>query len=112
MPCMRSKGEPSHAPNLFLVERYWPGATSGDFAATERRIREAIQELTRTGSIVRLLTSTFIPGEESVLQLFEASGREVLVEVGRRSGLAFDRIQLAEMSEGVSSHEHTSESER
>jgi len=109
---MRSKRDPSHAPNLFLAERYWPGATSEEFAATERRIRAAIQELTRSGSVVRLLASTFIPGEESVLQLFEASGRDVLVEVGRRSGLAFDRIQLAEMSEGVSSHEDTSESGR
>jgi len=109
---MGSKEDPSQAPNLFLVERYWPGVTSEEFAAAERRIREAIRELIRTGWVVRLLSSTFIPAEESVLQLFEAAGQDVLVEVGRRSGLAFDRIQLAEMWEGVSGHEHTSESER
>lgn len=83
----------------FLVERYWPGLTKDQFTAAERRIRRAVRDLVRAGAAIRLVSSTFIPAEEVVLSVFEASGEEAVIDVNVRSGVRFDRVQPVELSD-------------
>lgn len=85
----------------FLMERYWPGGGRADVATAEDRLRHAAAELTRDGIPIRIVSSTWIPTDEVVLTLFEASDEDDVLEVGRRGGYPFDRLQRVEVVTGV-----------
>ncbi len=86
----------------FLVERYWPGGGRADVASAEERLCRAAGELTRDGTPIRLVSSTWIPADEVVLTLFEAREEDDVLEVGRRGGYPFDRMQRVEVVTGAS----------
>ena len=69
----------------FLVESYSSGAA---VAASRDRARLTA----RLGSGVRYVRSTFLPGDETVMHMFEAPSAEALGEAGRRAALEFQRI--------------------
>ena len=71
----------------YLVESYIAG-TPRAVADARRRARHA-EEL---GPGIRYLRTTFLPGDEVVLHLFEAPSLEALDEAGRRAALPFERI--------------------
>ncbi len=77
---------------LYLVERYWPGVTEPGLRTALSRIAQAVSEMARAGVPVRYLRTTLIPGEESVLCLFEGSSADDVAEANRRAGVQFDRI--------------------
>jgi hypothetical protein len=71
----------------FLVESYL-AATSDAFAEACERAR-----LTASGTAgVHYVDTTYLPGDETVLHLFDAPSVEALEEAGRRAGLEFERI--------------------
>lgn len=86
----------------FLVERYWPGAGRADVARAEERLCRAAEELARDGIPARVVSSTWIPADEVVLTLFEASEEDDVLEVSRRGGYPFDRMQRVEVVTGAS----------
>ena len=59
-------------------------------------------ELTRDGTPIRVLSSTWIPADEVVLTLFEAGEEDDVLEVSRRSNYPFDRMQRVEVVTGSS----------
>ena len=71
----------------FLVESYAPGSEPTISEAEDRARRAA--ELSED---VHYIRTTFLPGDETILHLFEAPSAEVLERVGRRATLEFDRI--------------------
>jgi nucleotide-binding universal stress UspA family protein len=83
---------------MFLAERYWPGISPSRLADAEERMATAVRDLARSGVEIRILSSTFIPAEEVVLTLFEATHVDDVVEANRRSGVPFDRVQAVEVS--------------
>jgi predicted TIM-barrel fold metal-dependent hydrolase len=83
---------------MFLVERYWPGISRDQLAEAEDRIRRAVRDLTRAGVSIRALSSTFIPADEVVLTLFEATSEDDVLAAARRGEIAFDRVQPVEVS--------------
>jgi hypothetical protein len=86
----------------FLVERYWPGVRRADVATAEEHLCRAAGALTRDGTPVRIVSSTWIPADEVVLTLFEAGEEDDVLEVSRRSDYRFDRIQRVEVVTGTS----------
>ena len=44
---------------------------------------------------MRYVDTTYLPGDETVLHLFDAPSVEALDEAGRRAGLQFERIVQA-----------------
>ena len=76
----------------YLVESYvaTPAAVE-DARAHARRAAEL-------GERIRYIRTTFLPGDELVLHLFEAPSVSVLDEAGRRAALRFERIVEAEES--------------
>jgi hypothetical protein len=89
-------------PDTFLVERYWPGGGRADVATAEERLCRAAGELTRDGIPCRIVSSTWIPADEVVLTLFETGEEDDVLEVSRRCGYRFDRIQRVEVVTEVS----------
>ena len=82
----------------FLVERYVPGMARAELATIERRLRRAVRDLAGTGAEIRLVSSAFVPAEEVVLSIFEASAEETVIEANARGGARIDRVQPAELS--------------
>ena len=74
----------------FLVEVYLARSRCVDGAAS--RVREAAEELTREGTSVRYVRTTFVPDDETCFHVFEAGDREAILELTRRAGLADGRI--------------------
>jgi len=95
---VRPKSSSSRGTKAFLVERYVPGITRAQLAAVERRLRRTVRDLAGAGAPIRLVSSTFVPAEEVVLSVFEASTEETVIEANARSGARVDRVQPAELS--------------
>jgi hypothetical protein len=85
----------------FLGERYWPGVSRSQLVTAERRMRFAVRNLARGGAQIRILNSTFIPADEVVLTLFEATDEDDVTEANRLSGFAFDRVRRVEVFPGT-----------
>jgi hypothetical protein len=70
----------------YLVESY-ASSDSALCSARERACRAA-----ELGTGVRYVRTTFLPGDEVALHLFEAPSLAALDEAGRRAALPFERI--------------------
>jgi hypothetical protein len=74
----------------FLVESYAAGSTAAFDDACERARRTA-----SLGAGVTYVNTTFLPGDQTVLHLFEAPSAESVEAAGREAGLQFERIVQA-----------------
>jgi len=75
-----------------MVERDLPGVTVEDLAAAQKRAIEMGKELTAQGKQVRYIRSTFVPGENKCMCLFEAPNPENVKEANERANIPFTRI--------------------
>lgn len=71
----------------YLVESYGAGL---DDAVAEARLRA--RRAAALGAGIRYLRTTFLPGDETLLHVFEATSREELQRAARRAALAYERI--------------------
>jgi hypothetical protein len=77
---------------VFMVERYLPGMTSEAVSAAAGRTEAVISALSDEGERARYLGCTFVPDEESVFCLFEASSAWIVEEINRRAVFRVDRV--------------------
>ena len=77
---------------IYMVERDLPGITVEDLAAAQKRAIEMGKELTAQGKQVRYIRSTFVPGENKCMCLFEAPNPENVKEANQRANIPFTRI--------------------
>jgi hypothetical protein len=77
---------------LFLVERYLPGADRAVLDSLQARLRTAVASMQRGGSDVAWLQSIVVPGDDTCLCLFRASGRALVVEANARATADWERI--------------------
>ncbi|MGH3017207.1 MAG: hypothetical protein ACRDLU_02390 [Gaiellaceae bacterium] len=76
----------------YVAELYLPRGDMRERSRLDRRVRKATEEISAGGVPVRHVRSVFVPEDEIALQFFEAPAAEVVVEVSRRAGLAYERI--------------------
>jgi uncharacterized protein DUF4242 len=69
----------------YVVESYAGGNVVEDHRARARRAAEL-------GTGIRYVRTTFLPGDETILHVFEAASREALLEAARDAALPYDRI--------------------
>jgi hypothetical protein len=80
----------------FVVEAYEPrGRGAEALIGLEERARAATAELSRSGSHVRYVRTTFLPDDEICFHVFEAPSREAVLEAARKAGFAYARITEA-----------------
>ena len=76
----------------FLVEAYLPRSQPDEAQAAGRRTRAAANALSREGTPVRYVRTTFLPDDETCFHLVEAVSTEVVEELSRRAELGHTRI--------------------
>jgi hypothetical protein len=79
----------------YLVEAYVPRSRSTEARAAGLRARAAAVQLTREGTPVRYVRTTFLPEDETCFHVFEAPSAEAVGEISRRAGLGPARIVSA-----------------
>jgi 16S rRNA C967 or C1407 C5-methylase (RsmB/RsmF family) len=77
---------------IYLVERDLPGVTMEELAEAQKKAIESGKELTASGREVRYIRSTFVPGENKCMCLFEAPNPENVREANERAHIPFTRI--------------------
>jgi muconolactone delta-isomerase len=82
--------------SVYLVERDLPGITMEDLAECQKRAIQMGKEMTAQGREVRYIRSTFVPGENKCMCLFEAPSVENVREANERASIPFTRIVAAE----------------
>ena len=76
----------------YLVERYLPGITDEQLAAAAGRAKATTAQLSKEGTAVSYLRSTFIPGEEKCYCLFEGPSADAVRLANEQAELPFERI--------------------
>ena len=76
----------------YMVERSLPGLTSDQLAAAAAKAKTTTAEMSRQGTPVRYLRSTFVPGENKCYCLFEGASEQAVKEANERAELPFERI--------------------
>jgi hypothetical protein len=71
----------------YLVESYL-----ADSPAAVEAARERARSVEERAAGIRYLRTTFVPGDEVVLHMFEAPSAEALDDAGRVAALEYDRI--------------------
>jgi Protein of unknown function (DUF4242) len=79
----------------YLVEAYVPRSQAHDARAIGRRACVVAERLSREGTQVRYIRTTFVPDDETCFHFFEASSEEAVDEVCRRAGIGSARIVAA-----------------
>ena len=76
----------------FLVERYWPGVNESAAAAALERLEATAATLSAEGIAVRCVHTTFVPDEESVLWVFDATSAADIQRCAAEARVSIDRI--------------------
>jgi hypothetical protein len=77
---------------VYMVERDLKGITMDQLAAAQRRAIDTSSDFSGRGKPVRYIRTTFVPGEERSMCLFEASDPEVVREVNDAAKLPYVRV--------------------
>lgn len=80
---------------LFLVEHRLPRITDPDLALLQAVLTDACARLTARGEPVRYLGSTFLPGPERLLSLFESATAAAVQTVSDNSFVPATAIEIA-----------------
>jgi hypothetical protein len=75
-----------------MVERYLPGTTADEVWAAVHRTARAAEAMAADGIVVRHLSCTYVPSEESVFCLFDGPSADSVQEANRRGAFPFDRV--------------------
>ena len=77
---------------VYLVERELKGITMDQLGAAQQRAISTSKEYQNQGKSVRYIRSTFIPGEERSMCLFEAPNAELVQQVNDEAKIPYVRI--------------------
>lgn len=77
---------------VYMVERDLPGVQMEQLAAAQKAAIQAGKDLSAEGKPVRYIRSTFIPGQDKCMCMFEAPNPENVREANERAKVPFTRI--------------------
>ena len=77
---------------VYMVERNLPGIKMDQLAAAQKRAIEVGKELTAEGKQVKYIRTTFVPGENKCMCLFDAANAQNVKEANERAQIPFTRI--------------------
>lgn len=81
--------------NVYMVERSLKGISLNALGQAQRAAIDAAQEMTRQGTPVSYLRSTYVPESGTCMCLFAANDAASVKALNERANLVFDRIVSA-----------------
>lgn len=78
--------------SVYMVDRELPGITLEQLGAAQKAAIDCSRRFTEEGNAVRYIRSTYVPGDEHVMCLFEAADPGVVEQVNRAAGIPFTRV--------------------
>jgi hypothetical protein len=81
--------------SVYMVERDLPGISMEQPAAAQRAAIETSKDFSSKGKAVRYIRSTFVPGEDHCMCLFEASNEGLVKEVNDTAKIPYKRVVKA-----------------
>jgi Protein of unknown function (DUF4242) len=76
----------------YLVERYWPGVTSGMLQTAFAASRGVLDQLRDEGSPIREISCILIPEEEVVFSVYEGISAAAVLQFNERADIPVSRI--------------------
>lgn len=76
----------------YMVERHLPGITPEQLQAAAARAKSTTAEMSRQGTPVRYMRSTFVPGEDKCFCLFEGPSAEAVKEANEKAEIPFENV--------------------
>lgn len=77
---------------VYMVQRSLKGISMDALAAAQKRAIETTQKLSKEGSPVRYIRTTFVPEEGCCMCLFAAERAEDVKKANETAQIPFDRI--------------------
>ncbi len=77
---------------VYMVERELPGITMEQLAAAQQAAIRTGEEMSGAGTPVRYIRTTFVPGENRCMCLFEADAPEPVTQLNDRAGIPYTRV--------------------
>lgn len=77
---------------VFMVERSLKGIPMADLAAAQKRAISTADEMSREGTPVRYIRSTFAPDSGRCMCLFEADDAEQVKKLNQKANIPFDGV--------------------
>lgn len=81
---------------VYVVERVLRGIDREGLVAAQQAAVDVSARYTQSGRPLRYIRSTFIPGEERCLCMFEAADSRTVEEGNQEAGLPFERVVEAQ----------------
>lgn len=86
-----------------MAEQYLSAVDGCAAACRARAARQASEQLSLEGTLVRYVRSIFIPEDETCLHLYQAESVEAVRTAASRASLRLERVTEAILDAGVSS---------
>ena len=77
---------------VYMVERSLKGIPMNDLAAAQKRAISTAEEMTKAGTPVRYIRSTFVPDSGSCMCLFAAGDAEQVKTLNKKANIPFDSV--------------------
>ena len=77
---------------VYMVERDLPGITMEQLAAAQQAAIRTGEEMSGAGTPVRYIRTTFVPGENRCMCLFEAESPELVKQLNDNAGIPYTRV--------------------
>ena len=77
---------------VYMVERSLKGIPMNDLAAAQKRAISTAEEMTKAGTPVRYIRSTFVPESGRCLCLFAASDAEQVKQLNEKANIPYNSV--------------------
>ena len=77
---------------VYMVERELSGITMEELGAAQKAAIETSQKFTSGGRAVRYIRTTFVPGDDRCMCLFESDSQDLVKDVNETAGIPFTVI--------------------
>jgi hypothetical protein len=85
----------------YLVEVYVPRAVAAAAMPPLRDVSGVAEQLSRAGRQVQLLSSIYLPEDETCLYIYQGQSGDAVREAAARSGLLVERVLEAVCEQGA-----------
>ena len=78
--------------STYMVERELPGISMGQLADAQKAAIDTSKQFTRQGKPVEYIRSTYVPGENKCMCLFEAESADTVKAVNDTAKIPYTRV--------------------